>query len=99
MSATATEFGKTAQEQTLKSVKQSQDVVVEAVRTWASAVEKALPETPAIPFADKLPTPQAIVKATFDFAEELLKAQREFIENLLDAATPLIAPKTPSKKA
>jgi hypothetical protein len=99
MSATATEFGKNAQEQTLKSVKQGQDAVVEAVRTWASAVEKTLPDTPAVPFADKLPSPAAIVKATFDFAEELLKVQREFFENLVAAASPVIEPKSPSKKA
>lgn len=99
MSATATEFAQTAQEQTLKSVKQGQQAVVEAVRTWATAVEKTLPETPALPFADKLPSPEAIVKATFDFAEELLKAQREFVENLIAAAAPVIEPKSPSKKA
>jgi hypothetical protein len=99
MSATATEFAQTAQAQTLKSVKQGQQAVVEAVRTWATAVEKNLPETPALPFADKLPTPAELVKTSFDFAEQLLKAQREFVENLLAAAAPVIEPKSPAKKA
>ena len=99
MSTTATEVAKNAQEQTLKSVKQGQQAVVEAVRTWAIAVEKTLPETPALPFADKLPTPAEIVKTSFDFAEQLLKTQREFVESLLAAAAPVIEPKSPAKKS
>ena len=99
MSTTATELVQTAQEQTLKSVKQGQPAVVEAVRTWATAVEKTLPETPALPFADKLPSPAEIVKTSFEFAEQLLKAQREFVESLLAAAAPVIEPKSPAKKA
>jgi hypothetical protein len=98
MSTTATEFAQAAQEQTLKSVKQTQSAVVEAVRTWATAVEKTLPETPALPFADKLPSPAEIVKTSFEFAEQLLKAQREFVESLLAAAAPVIEPKSPVKK-
>jgi hypothetical protein len=96
MPATATEFAQTAQDQTVKTVKQGQQAVVEAVRTWANAVEKAMPET--VPYADKLPKPKAIAEAVFDFAEALLKAEREFVESLLDAAAPVIEPKTPAKK-
>ena len=85
MSATATEFVQTAQEQTIKSIRQTQQVVIEAVRTWATAVEKTMPETPALPFADELPTPKEIVQTSFEFAEKLLKTQREFAESLLAA--------------
>ena len=52
---TATDYTQTAQEQTLKTVKQGQQVIVEAIRAWANAVEKAIPETPAIPYSDELP--------------------------------------------
>ena len=99
MSTTVTEFAQTAQEQTLKSLQQTQKTVVEAVRTWATAVEKTLPETPALPFAEHLPSPAEIVKTSFEFAEQLLKAQREFVESLLAAAAPVIEPKSPAKKA
>ena len=61
MPSTAPGFTQTAQEQTRKSVKQGQQAVVEAVRTWANAVEKAMPET--VPYADKLPKPKAIAEA------------------------------------
>lgn len=95
MSATATEFVQTAQEQTIKSIRQTQQVVIEAVRTWATAVEKTMPETPALPFADELPTPKEIVQTSFEFAEKLLKMQREFAESLL-AATKT---KSPAQKS
>ena len=35
-----------AQEQTLKSIRETQQAVVEAVRTWADAVEKTVPAAP-----------------------------------------------------
>jgi hypothetical protein len=98
MTATTTEFAQNAQDQTLKSIRQAQEVVVEVVRTWATAVEKTLPETPALPFTDKLPTPAELVKSSFSFAEQLLKAQREFAESLLAAAAPVIH-KTPTTKS
>jgi hypothetical protein len=91
MSTNATEFAQNAQEQTLGTIRQSQQAVVEAVHAWAQAVEKAVPETPALPFANELPTPQEIVQTSFDFAEQLLKAQREFAENLIAAAAPVTA--------
>ena len=43
MPTTATDYTQTAQEQTLKTVKQGQQVIVEAIRAWANAVEKAIP--------------------------------------------------------
>jgi hypothetical protein len=90
MPATATEYTQTAQETTLKTVRQGQQAIVEGVRAWATAVEKAIPETPALPFSDELPHPQELVQSSFKFAEQLLKAQREFAENILDAAAPVL---------
>ena len=90
MSTVASEFAQNAQEQTLNSLKQSQQAIVEAVRAWAQAVEKSVPETPTLPFASDLPTPQQLVHSSFEFAEQLLKAQRDFAENLVAAAGPVI---------
>jgi hypothetical protein len=97
MSTTATEFAQTAQEQILRSIKQTQSVVVEAVRTWATAVEKTLPDAPALPFADKLPSPAEIARTNFEFAEQLLKAQHEFVQNVLSAAAPVSKPQSESQ--
>lgn len=97
MPATATEYAQTAQEQTLSAIRQSQEAIVEAVRNWANAVEKTLPETPSLPFAEELPTPQEIVQTSFGFAEQLLKAQRDFAESILAAAAPVLEPKSSSQ--
>lgn len=97
---TASQYAQTAQEQTLNTVRQTQNAVVEAVRTWATAVEKIVPDMPAVPFSDQLPSPQEIVQTSFQFAEQLLKAQREFAESVLKAATPVLDSKqAPSEKS
>ena len=92
MSST-TEYAQAAQEQTLKTIRETQHAVVEAVRTWADAVEKITPTSAAIPTSEELPSPQEIIQTSFGFAEELLKAQREFAENVLAAASPAFEPK------
>jgi hypothetical protein len=97
MPTTVSDYAQTAQEQTLKTIHQSQQAIVEGVRAWANAVEKAIPETPAIPYADELPRPQDIVQTGFEFAEQLLKSQRQFAESVLDAASPVLSP--PAGKA
>lgn len=100
MPTTATEYAQTAQEQTLKTIQQTQNAVVEAVRTWATTVEKIVPDTPAAPFLDEFPSPQEIVQTSFEFAEQLMKAQREFAESMLKAAAPVLDSKpAPSKKS
>jgi hypothetical protein len=90
MPTTVSDYAQTAQEQTLKTVRQGQQAIIEGVRAWANAVEKAIPETPAIPYADELPSPQEILQSGFEFAEQLLKSQRQFAESVLDAAAPVI---------
>ena len=49
------EYVQTAQELTLKSIRETQHAVVEAVKTWAASVEGSIPEIPAHPFVDELP--------------------------------------------
>jgi hypothetical protein len=91
-----------AQEQTLKSIRQTQKTVIEAVRTWATAIEKTVPETPALPtlpFANELPTPKEIVKTSFEFAEQLLKTQREFAEGLVAVTASVFEPASPAPKS
>jgi len=56
-------------------------------------VEKITPTSAAIPTSEELPSPQEIIQTSFGFAEELLKAQREFAENVLAAASPAFEPK------
>jgi hypothetical protein len=77
----------------LNTISKSQAAVVDAIETWASAVQSIKPDLPHVnvPFADKLPTPQDVVASAYDFAEQLLANQRNFAEDLLKATAPLLA--------
>jgi len=90
------------QGQILDSIRRSQDAVVDALRTWAEAVHSLTPSLPvsAVPFADKLPKPRDLVEDAFDFAAQLLAAQRKFAEDVLQVTTSVVdeAPAEPAKK-
>lgn len=90
MPTTVNDYAQTAQEQTLNTIHQGQQAIIEGVRAWANAVEKSIPATPAIPYADELPSPREIVQTGFEFAEQLLKSQRQFAEGVLEAASPVL---------
>ena len=89
------------QAQFLDSIRKSQDAVVDALRTWADAVHSVTPSLPvsAVPFADKLPRPKDLVEDAFDFAAQLLAAQRKFAEDVLQVTTSVVdeAPAEPAK--
>ncbi len=87
-------LGRDMQEEFLKAIRRSQELVVGAIRTWAEAVEPYAPKLPLrrIPLAQRLPKPGEVVENTYDFAEKLLANQRKFAEEVLKAAAPL-APK------
>jgi len=76
----------------LKTISKSQEAVVDAIETWASALASVKPELPAVnlPFAGKLPTPSDVVSNAYDFAAQLLASQRKFAEDLLKATAPLL---------
>jgi hypothetical protein len=95
--SSSTEYTRAAQEQVLSALKQSQDAIVKAVETWSGAVGQ-LPTPPLeVPFADDLPKPEEILETTFDFAQKLLDAQREFAKNVLAAAAASAPAKAGSK--
>jgi len=80
---TSKDLGEEVQAQILATVRKSQDAVVAAVRNWTEAVQKLAPQTPAYPLAEALPKPAELVDSAFDFAEQLLAAQREFAHSIL----------------
>ena len=83
--------GQELQGEILKTVRKSQDAVVEAIQMCADAVQAIRPPLPevSIPFAEKLPKPEELVAGTYDFVEQLLAAQRKFAEDVLHATAPL----------
>jgi hypothetical protein len=90
MSDTKT-VGYELQGEILKTVRKGQDAMVDAIQMWADAVQSIKPPLPevSVPFADKLPTPGDLVTGAYDFAEQLLAAQRKFAEDVLQATAPL----------
>ena len=89
--ANATEMISSLEDQVLETVKQGQEAVVKAVRTWADASKNLIPDLPPLPFADQLPNTTEIVENAFAFADKLLSSQREFVAAILDAAKPVYA--------
>jgi len=92
--------GKEIQDEILNTVRKSQAAVVEALETWASAVQSITPDLPAVnvPFAGKLPKPQELIASAYDFAEQLLASQRKFAEDVLKATAPLLPSKDAAKE-
>jgi hypothetical protein len=84
--------GQQVQEEILKTVRNSQSAVVEAIQTWARTVQSMTPAMPDVnmSFADKLPKPQELIASNYDFAEQLLASQRNFAEDVLKATAPML---------
>jgi hypothetical protein len=78
---------KELQNEVLNVVTKSQSAVVDAIQTWASAVQAITPDLPglSLPYADKLPRPEEFIATGYDFAEQLLASQRKFTEDVLQA--------------
>ena len=80
------------QEEILKTVRNSQSAVVEAIQTWARTVQSITPALPDVnvPFTDKLPKPEELIASAYDFAEQLLASQRKFAEDFLKMTAPML---------
>jgi hypothetical protein len=89
------------QAQFLDTIRKSQEAVVDALRTWAETVHSVAPSLPVstVPFADKLPKPSDLVADAFDFAGQLLAAQRKFAEDVIQITTPVVVSETPAAAA
>jgi hypothetical protein len=48
-----------------------------------------VPRTAAWPGAERYPSPAELVDTAYDFAAELLKAQRDFLHKAIQVTTPL----------
>jgi hypothetical protein len=85
-------FGQEVQAEIMKTVRRSQQAVVEAVKTWTDTVASITPPLPEVrmPFASRLPNPEELVGNAYDLAEKLLASQRKFAENVLHAAAPML---------
>jgi len=83
--------GQELQDEILKTVRKSQEAVVDAIKAWADTVQSITPKLPTVsmPLADRLPKPEDVVANAYDFAAQLLASQRKFAEDMLHATAPL----------
>jgi len=91
--------GQELQSQILDAVRKSQEMAIEAIKTWTDALQPMRSAMPPVtlPLADKLPKPEEFVGSAYNFAEQLLASQRKFAEDVFHVTAPLMA--VPAKKA
>ena len=94
------------QDDVLSAARKSQEIMIDAIRTWVETVRTAtprlssmyaplaerLPRVPSVyaPIAGKLPKPHEAVASAYDLAERLLASQRKFAEDLVKVTKPLM---------
>jgi len=80
------------QDQFLSTVRKSQEIALDAIKTVVDTVQSITPKIPSVslPFADKLPKPQDVVASSYDFAEQLLRSQRKFADEVVKATAQLL---------
>jgi hypothetical protein len=77
------------QAQVLDGIRKSQEAVIDGMRAWTETIQQLVPGTgqSALPRTDQLPSPAEVVDSVFDFAAQLLNAQRELAHSVLGATT------------
>lgn len=100
----ATITSEDVQQQVLTAVRKSQEVTLGAVKQAVETVNAATAKLPAVPLVGKLPqlppvsglpgarrlpAPEKVVSATFDFIDRLLAEQRKFAGELVRATASL----------
>jgi hypothetical protein len=77
------------QAQVLDGIRKSQEAVIDGMRTWAETIQQLVPGAAqsTLPRTEQLPTPAEVVDSVFDFAAQLLDAQRELAHSVLGATT------------
>lgn len=86
---TATETLVKVQDQILDTLASIQKPVVEAVKKLADRAEDLVPEVPAVPGSDRIPTVNELIANQFVFAEKVLAQQKSFTTDLLKAVKPV----------
>ncbi|MHB8512846.1 MAG: hypothetical protein ACYDCC_11765 [Actinomycetota bacterium] len=78
-----------AADKVISGVKQVQDISINAISTVTGLVGGFLPDLPSLPLAEKLPQPETVVKATFSIVEDVVKTNKQYALNLVQAFQPL----------
>jgi hypothetical protein len=85
VATTTSDFVTNLQGQFLENVRRSQQAVVDAIGLWAESVEKIAPDASRRTAVGRLPSAEELIDNTFDFADDLIAAQRQFAKTVLSA--------------
>lgn len=96
---TYTSVAEKAADRVLGGVKQAQELTINAVSTVTGFVGGFLPELPTLPLASKLPQPEQLVKTGFSIAEDVLKTNKQYALQLVQAFQPITSKVVPSRKS
>jgi hypothetical protein len=78
------------QAQVLDGIRKSQEAVIDGMRAWTETVQQLVPGSAAQAAGSgggQLPSPAEVVDSVFDFAAQLLNAQRELAHSVLGVTT------------
>ncbi len=85
---TAQQVTNEVQERLLETVKIGQKGVVDFVRSWAQTVEATVSKLPDLSYPESTLKPTEAFEQAFGFTEKFLASQREFANQLFEAALP-----------
>lgn len=88
-----------AADRVISGIKQAQELSVSAVSTVSGLVGGIIPDLPSLPFAAKLPQPEKLVKSYFGVVEDVVKTNKQYALNLIQAVEPITGKIVPSRKA
>ena len=79
-------------EEFLSTLRKGQDIALDALKVLVETIQFVTPSMPAdrVPLADRLPTAHQVVADSYEFAERLLANQRQFADEVITAASPLL---------
>jgi hypothetical protein len=97
----ATTVREELQDEFLSTLRKGQGIALDALKTLVETIQFVTPGMPAIhvPLADRLPTAHQVVAGGYDFAEHLLANQRQFADEVITAASPLLPASRAAGKA
>ena len=80
------------QDEFLSTLRKGQDIALDAMKTLVEAIDFVIPAMPEyrVRVARRLPTPHEMVAYGNEFAEKLLANQRQFADEMIDAAAPIL---------
>ena len=86
--ATAQQVANEVQDRVLDTVRIGQKGVVDFVRSWSQTVEATFARLPDLTFTEAPFKPSEAFENAFSFTEKLITAQRNFANQLFEAAGP-----------